>query len=332
MPSASEALLEFEFGQNPSNGVEELTNSGDNQTFFSGTAIGSLQWSNANGRSPAVTIDGVINGATITPSTTPDTVNVSAGLYNLSGTADQSIISAVDLLIDRPITDTHMISSVTITAGGAFSVVQGAESTAFSSDRGDPGGPPYVPVGELEVGQVRYTSKPSAIVGVAEIQQIEGLSRETPLFPFFPPQDIYANGGVVFSQPLNAIHTGDLPKGVYALYFTPIYSEVQLGKDFTPPNESATVNSDERYNATVASISRSLSAGSVNVLLADGHTDPIITADRDTRWGRFYSNRHRTPHIQGQSIIAMTLNYPADDNINADITMAAETVWVQKAS
>ena len=327
MPSASEALVQVEFGQNPSNGVEELTNAGDNINFYSGVAMGANRWSDANGRSPTVVIDGVVNGGYATPSTTVDTVNVSAALYNVGGVAGESIVSSTDLLVARPSGSAFLISAITITAAGAWAVVAGAEGSAFVSVRGDPGGPPLIPVGDIELNHVRYSAQASAVVGASEIQSIDGVNREPAKYPFYEPRDMFKNGGISFSQEVPAIHVGVLPKGVYAQYFTPVFGDIPLAKDFTPPSESATVNSEEWYRATLASISRSLSAGSYTQALEDGITDPIMSADRDKRWMKFFPNINKPPFYAGQGIFAIVVSYPADDNITAEITIAPETIW-----
>lgn len=333
MATASEGLFLMEFGQNPSNGYEELTNSGDNTIFFSGLSFASQKWSNANGSEPDIVIDGVVNGGAVTPdNTTNDSINIAAALYNLGGVADKQIVSSAGVVIDRPATDTHLRSVVTITAAGAFAVIQGAEGTSFSAVRGDAGGPPYVPVGDIQIAQVSYSSQTPAAVGDAEILQIAGSSMEVPTFPSFDKTGIYRSGGIIFNDPLDPIHTGDVVKGVFVQYFTPVMNEVPLGKDLVPPAENVTINSDQRYRATIGTSSKSLTAGTVNVFLDDGHTDPVLGADGDIRWVEFYSNAYKTPHIEGQATIGVGLTYTVESSINADITFGAATKWLQKAS
>ncbi|MBK8184903.1 MAG: hypothetical protein IPK63_19260 [Candidatus Competibacteraceae bacterium] len=83
------------------------------------------------------------------------------------------------LTITRGVTtDTHMINSVTVNSSGAVAIVTGTDNTAFSDTRGAAGGPPSIPLGSVEVAQIRTTSVTAAVVLSTEIYAAPGTHQE----------------------------------------------------------------------------------------------------------------------------------------------------------
>ena len=60
-------------------------------------------------------------------------------------------------------------------SSGAYAVVAGTATTAFSETRGASGGPPFIPVGSVEVAQVRFDLITSAPITADEIFAAPGV-------------------------------------------------------------------------------------------------------------------------------------------------------------
>jgi len=159
MPTAENGKLDFEAGQT-SYAMAALTDSGDNTIFNSAVTI----FSGANGKAPDIRPNGVITGGAIVPavSGTNNLVDV-AGLTCYLAGVNTTVAAGLDTAITRASTNVASISSITITSAGAIAVVKGTDSlsTAFSETRAAAGGPPLIPVGSIEIGQVRTTTNVS---------------------------------------------------------------------------------------------------------------------------------------------------------------------------
>ena len=217
MSTAENAKLQYEAGQN-SVAMVALTDSGDNTTFESAASL----WSGRAGYAPVVRPNGVLTGGAITPHATDDTVTVAALTLNLQGVVTS--VSAGTAVASRgATTDTHRITSITINSSAAITAVPGTDHTAFSDVRGDPGGPPLIPVDSVEIGQVRLTAIAADVVMSSEIFQVVGLHQERADFPLY---DInYGTGSVTFLAALATDeHTRAVPKKVYASYASPIFA------------------------------------------------------------------------------------------------------------
>jgi len=321
MANADNALLRMETGQQ-SYPMGELLDSGDSKTF-EGLAA---PWSGRAGFEPDVKPDGVINGGSITPGAAVDTVAVEAVLCNLGGT-ETTVSGNTAVALTRASTDSHIINSVTISSAGAIVVVAGTEGTSFSETRGAAGGPPYIPVGSIEVGQVRLNAQASALVTAGQIFQVIGLHQErydTPLFEV----DSY-KGTVVFAGALSAIHTGDEPKGVYASYATPILQDIEPVRDNVVPEEAYSVSSEQYYGRAIGSTSRSLSQGSFTYAMKDGITDILAKLEGENLWFEFLPSRYQNKvKFLYQGILGVNRSYPA----SGAMTMACTVSASEKAS
>lgn len=90
MPSAARAKLEYEAART-AYAQEALTDSGDETTFTSNATY----FSRYEGEEPVVRPNGVVSGLVITPSSTADTVNISAGTIYYNG-AEYTIAAGTD--------------------------------------------------------------------------------------------------------------------------------------------------------------------------------------------------------------------------------------------
>jgi hypothetical protein len=315
MATAENAKLQYEAGQN-SVAMTLLTNSGDETTFTSAASL----WSKRAGFAPVVRPNGLLTGGAITPNATNDTVNVAALTLNLNGVVTS--VSAGTATITRGVSsDTHNITSITINSSGAIAAVSGTDGTAFSETRGATGGPPLIAVDSVEIGQVRTTTTSAAAVAAAEIFQVVGTHTERADYPLFNVN--FQSGSVTFIAALPEIHTGPVPKRVYASYAVPLFSDIQLASDFVPPETTHSVTSTQIYGTTLGATSSTLGQGSFTAFLEDGVADALVILKNQDLWFRFYPDRYKSPYILTLGKLGISRTFPAGDNIQAACTISA---------
>jgi hypothetical protein len=318
MPNAANAKIEFE-GAQQSYPMSALTDSGDQTIFTSSASL----FSRVSGFAPAVRPDGVRTGGNVTPDDAEanDTVDVSAGTAYVAGVAVS--FNAASPTITRPATAVSKVNSIVVSSAGVVSAVAGTDGSDanFVETRGAAGGPPYIPTDSIELAQVRVTSDTAAPIAATEMFTAVGTHRERYDYPLWDEVD--QDGEVHFKSALPQIHTGDVTKNVYASYADPIFTELGQGVDFTPPENTWSVNSTPIYGGTLGEASQALSQGSFTAYLTDGVTDPIMKVKDQNAWIRFYPDKYATPHILCQGYLGMSRAYPAGGNINADVTIAA---------
>lgn len=325
MPDASQAKLMMEQGQTFTSMVE-LTDSGDAITFNSAGTL----WSRADGKEPTVAVNGLKSGGVVTATVTNDQVSAAASVVNLNGTADTSVSADAALAVTRGSVNAFIINSITVTSAGIYAVVAGTESTAFTETRGAAGGPPYIPVDSIEVAQVRLTSLSAAPVTAAEIFQVIGVHLEKADYPLYSID--YENGDVIFTDALSAVHTGDVPKKVFAEYYGGTLVELTRASDFSMPETTHSTSSEQVYNETIASSSSSLGQGSFTQRIEDGATDPVVAWKNQFLWFKFFPNRNKTAYVLTQGKLGITRSWPAGDAISADCTISAESAGTEFAS
>lgn len=319
MATAENAKLEYEAGQN-AYAMAALTNSGDATTFTSAATM----WSGKSGYAPVVRPNGLLTGGVVTPAAAAgnNNVDVAALTCNLAGVVT-SVAAAANQAITRPATAVAKVCSITVNSSGAIAVVAGTDgaTTAFSETRGAAGGPPLIPVGSIEIAQVRVTSNTAAVITAAQVFSVVGTHVEMANYPLYNID--YTTGTVEFLAALPAIHTGALPKGVYASYASPIFSEISLASDFKPPETSHSVSSTQIYNTTLGSTSSTLGQGGFTAYLEDGVTDALVAQKNELLWFRFYPDRYKTAGLLTQGKLGITRTFPAGDNIQAACTISA---------
>lgn len=326
MPNAENARLEYEAGQTfyP---MEALTDSGDATVFTSQADL----FSGRSGYTPVIRPDGLETGGAVTASSSNDAVNIAALTCYLAG-VQTSVAASTGEVISRPATDVAKVNSITVTSAGAIAVVEGVDgaSSTFSETRGAAGGPPYIPVGSIEIAQVRVTSASAAPIASTEIFAVVGVHTERYDYPL--PSALNATGSVEFTSALPLIHTGDLPKGVYASYAEPIFADVALASDFKPAETSHSVSSTQVYGTTIGSSSSSLGQGGFKAYLENGVTDALVTLKNETLWFRFSPDRYESAHLLTQGKLGVKRTYPTDKSLMADCTISAATETVERAS
>lgn len=328
MPNAKKAKIMVEQGRSLVD-FAALIDSGDHQHFTAADDV----FSGKDGFEPDVIPDGVKTGLNlITPEgATVNKVSVAACTAYRAGA--EVAVPAADVTIVRPAALTHIINSVVID-DGAFAVVTGTEGNALSTVRGAAGGPPFIPVGNIEVGQVQTAVLADALVTADEIKQVQGQHHERFDYPNFKVDpiglginaDIAAreNAHVKMSSALPLIHTGSLPKEVYLKYYTPEYAELELTSDFAPAEMSHSISTEQVYNDSETNESESLGQAGFKVLLKDGVTDALVRDANEVLTVKFFPNRNKAPFKLTQGRIAMKTGYPVSSGINAAVTISAK--------
>lgn len=327
MANAENAKVQYEGGQTATP-MTALTDSGDRTIFNTGATL----LSKRSGFAPDVRPDGLATGGAVTvaASGSNNVVDVAALTAYVGGVL-QTVGAQTDVTITRGLSsDTHNITSITVTDAGAVVAVSGTDSTAFSETRGAAGGPPFIPTTSIEIAQIRTSSVAAAAVASSEIFQTVGVHQERTDFPIYEID--YLNGNIEFAAAIAAIHTGNLPKKVFASYAEPIFTDISKAVDFTPSENSHSVNSTQIYGTTLGSVSSSLSQASFSAYLEDGITDPLISLKNESLWFRFYPDRYKTAHILEQGKLGISRTFPAGDEIQASCTISTSEAGTEKAS
>ena len=325
MATAENAKLEYEGGQTAVP-ISLLTDSGDRTTFESSDML----WSQRSGFAPEITPNGLLTGGAISTATSgsDDVIDVAALTCNLNG-VDTSVTSTADVSVTRGATNVARITSITISSGGSIAAIAGTSSTdtTFSETRGAAGGPPFIPVDAIEIGQVRTTTSAAAAVTDDEIFQTVGLHRERADFPQYNID--YSNGNITFLTALTQDHTGGLPKRVYAHYHTPIFAEVSLASDFVPPENTHAINSTQIYRTTIGSSTSTLNQGSFTAYLQNGVSDTLVTLKDESLWFRFYPDQYAARYLLTHGKLGIARTFPADNEIQAACTVSATEAAIE---
>jgi hypothetical protein len=325
MPSAENAKLQYEAGQN-AYAMSVLTTDAGAKIYESAATL----FSKKSGYAPDVRPNGLITGGAVIPSVTVanNTIDVAALSCYLAG-VKTTVNAAVDQTCTRAATNVSKISSITVTSAGAIAIVAGTDGTtsAFSETRAAAGGPPLIPVGSIEIAQVRYAGNSAAAVAAAEIYQVVGLHQERYDYPIFEIN--YADANVEFASALPAIHTGAVPKKVYASFADPIFADIQLASDFAPAETSNSVSSKQVYGSTLGSSSSSLGQGKFTAFLNDGIGDALVGLKNQILWFKFFPDRYKTPYMLTQGKLGIARTFPAGDSIQAACTISADSESIE---
>jgi len=328
--TAENARLEYEV-EGDFFDFQALTNDGDNKVFTSGSDL----WSGRSGYEPEVRPNGVITGGDATPGESDDTVAIAALTAYLAGVKES--VSSQELTVTRPTSDVAKIDSVTLDPSASLVVVEGSEGSdqTFSEERGAGGGPPWIPTDSIEIAQVRMTSSAAAPLTKDQIKQKPGTHIE---YYDVPTWEEYMYGGEVeFNSALPTIHSDDdgstkKTKAIHASWWEPSFKVQPYSSDFTAPENSHSVNSEQVYGGTLASISTSLNQGSFTTRLNNGVTDDLVKRKNQFIWFRFYPDRNKLPHILCQGKLGIARTWPAGNNNNAEITISAMEPAQEEAS
>jgi hypothetical protein len=326
MPTCENGLLQYEAGQSLVSMVA-LTDSGDHTIFNSAATL----WSNKSGKTPNVKPDGLATGGTVivAASGSNNVIDTTALTCYLAGVLT-SVNASTDNAIVRGVTNEYTKHSIQVTSGGAIAIVDGTEHTSFSDVRDAAGGPPYIVVGSIEIGQIHCSTKAAAAVTADEIKMVPGTHTEWYNYPAYlidrsrVSNSILGYAGVDFYSVLPLSHTAAVPKKVYAEYYTPAFAAIPDSYNFVRPANSYSVNSSQVYGGTKGSSSTTLGQGSFSAHLGDGVSDNILGQEGANLWFKFQPDRLLTPYVLCQGILGVVESYPADNSIEAAFTISAE--------
>ena len=341
MPTAKWSKVQIEGGRTLKASAA-MTDSGDHKVL---NISGGLVFSGKSGFTPEVRPNGIVSGRNLlSPHGDSDKVTVAGLTCYLAG--ELKTVSAGSGTITRPATDVAKINSITIDDAGAIAVVAGTDGTgsAFSEERGAAGGPPYIPPGSIEIGQVRVAESTPAVIDSSEIYQNDGDHVERYDYPMFSVKNLgdglkassaaKKNAYVEFAFALPEIHSEDSPvtpvvKGVYIKYYAPVFQDIPRASDFVPVETSHGVSSKEYYRGSVASVTESVGQGSFTALLNDAIQDFIVSEKNEILTVKFYPDENKSPYVLTQGKIGIKRSFPVNDQIQAAVTISAEEASVE---
>lgn len=290
------------------------------------------------GYEPVVAVYGLATGGAITPSASNNQVDVAAmTLYMPAATGASAstglltVNAAAGVAITRGATNGYRINSITVNSSGVVVAVAGTESTAFSETRGAAGGPPLIPVGSVEVGQVRTTGTAAALVLTSEIYQVPGVHQEIYSQPSINKID-YLRGQVIFTDAQPLIHTGGVPRKVFIRGYTPQFAELGGCRDWVPADPSNSTSSEQYYDGPRGGFSSSLGAASFVQAGDDGHTEALLARVGDLVTIRFKADKNRTPLQYTQGILGVTRSYAYGKDPQYTWTITPQQASVDLAS
>jgi len=306
--------LRYESGQT-AYPFQDMTDSGDRTTFSASFS----PISQAAGAEAVIAPYGLLTGGAVIPAVSGnddevDSAALTASMAGATGAGTDGVLSvAADtaIAISRGVTtDTHRINSITVTAAGVIAAVAGVDNTEFSENRGADGGPPFIPVGSIEIAQVRTTSVTAAPITAGEIFSVPGLHRELSGSPTFKID--YVAGTVTFADALPAIHTGSVPKKVSIKGGEPSYATLDRVSDWSPAASTYSITSKDTYDGPIGSSSASLNQASFSAILDDGMSDPILSLEGQTVLFEFRQDRDKLlPKQITQGILGVQVSFPA---------------------
>jgi len=322
-----ERKLEIEVGQSLVE-FEAFSDEGDHQVFTPSAALMSAVVA------PVIRADGIVTGINlITVDSSDDTVAVAAFSANSQGTLHA--VPAGTLGATRPSTDVAKVISITMSSAGALAAIVGIDGTDanFNEVRGEAGAPPYIPVGSIELGQVRLTASAAGVVTASEIKQ-NGQYTERADYPVYTINPMgkgmaatdagTASAFVEFSEVLDTRHTADLAKGVYGQYYTPGFAPLSRVENFNPASNSHSLSSTETFDGPVGEKSTSLGQASFSLLFGDGVNDLVLAQEDKNVLFKFYPNKNATAHWLTQGSLGISSNFEASGKGKASCTITPE--------
>lgn len=309
--------------------LDDLLTTEDGQLFSSVNA----PWSDAEGSEAVIKVSGVLTGAAVSVSATANQVSVSAGTARLPWVAgadeygDIAVEANAALVITRGSgDDTHIVNAVVINASGDYAIVAGSPHTAHVTDRGEPGGPPYVPVDEILVAELYLTTIASAVVLPAEIRQAPGINRELSYLPVY--QTHLATGEINFAAQLQMIHAGDTPRYVHVSGAVPLFAAIPWITDWQPAESTYSVDSTMTFDGPLGSSTQSMGEASFNALFrnaTDRLTAPLNALVGQNLWFRYKPSKNKTyPYQLTQGRLSLSGAIPAEGEITVACTIAPQ--------
>jgi len=322
MTNPANAAIQYESAQTLV-AFKAMTDSGDHTVF---TTDSDKIWSGRSGYTVQVRPDGIVSGANIlSAGSNANEVDSIAFTAWLSSVLKE--VTATSTTITRATTQTHVINSIILT-GTTVSAVKGTEGTAFSTTRAAAGGPPYIPVGSIEIGQVKTSAQASAVLTSSEIFQTPGTHQERADYPLYhrpnniglgilAPVTAKANAHIQFKTALQACHTGATIRPVYIQYYNPTFTTLE-GDGFTPADEATSQSSAQQFGQIVGYGGTRINQSTFRSELQNGVTDALIALDGQDLVFKFFPNVSAAPFMLTYGTLRFAVSFPR----MAPLTMA----------
>ena len=205
--------------------AEQAVDSGDGKKFSSTGSRFSLLEKDENNidRRPVVNPDGLQSGCMAVPAVSgaDNALDVYGGTV-LIANSQLTVSPQTGITVSRPAASMKKISSVIINASAVASVIDGTDGSAYSDTRGAAGGPPYVPVGQVELATVRLDSEAAAPLTTDEIFFAPEYTH-TPAYKLLP-----YSASLEFASPIPLIHTGGVAKAVWVTWYEPSLTQLDV--------------------------------------------------------------------------------------------------------
>ena len=327
MGTAGNAKIQYESAQSLVEYVA-MTDSGDHIVFTSAANV----WSDRVGYAPSIRPDGIITGIDIlSAGTAADTIDNIAFTAWLAGVLKE--VTATTITITRASSLTHIINSIILT-GTTLSVIQGTEGSAFSASRAAAGGPAYIPVGSVEIGQVKTTVQASAVITSAEIFQTPGTHQERADHPLYRRPDNTGRGVIAsstsrkyahieFYNALSLCHTAGVAKAVYIQYYTPTFTTLE-SDGFSPADKTSSQASAQRYDKILGYKTDDLKSTSFKAELSDGITDDLCALDGETLLFKFFPDQDAAPFMLTLGVLRFAAAFPQVGPISTSCAVVAK--------
>lgn len=336
MPTVANAQIQYESSQSLVT-FSAMTDSGDHMVFTAAETV----WSGREGCAPEVRPDGIVTGVDILSAGSGndevDSISFTAWLAAVLKT-----ISATTATITRAFVSTHVINSIILT-DTTISALKGAEGTAFSTTRGAAGGPPYIPVGSIEIGQVKTGSQVSAALVSSEIFQIVGTHQERADWPLYRRPRNYGYGintsttakkaaHVEFYTAHPLIHEGGLCKGIYIKYYTPVFTAISTFNGFVPAEITSSSVMVSRFESVSGYKQNDIQASRFKAEVSDGITDAIVALDGEILIIKFIPDAAKTPFMLTLGTLRFLSSLPQAGDISVQCTIATRLPTARFAS
>jgi len=297
---------------------------------------------------PQVRLDGVITGFVITPGSSNNQVQVSAGELYLAGVSISVTAVDVDDIIRPLVSGQVRVTALTVDSSGNINKTRGTEGST-SATRGAAGGPPFLPINEILIGYITASYYQGSASGATTITTAE-INSESKERSFIPSAKIiyhdgdsnnYAgeNVGVVeLGTVLPLIHAavvagpGTNRRRVYAQYHDAEFEEIPDSKDYSFNDDIGTVKSKAYQDlAEETSLTTPMWSGAGSNYWED--IDDLLELIKNTkRWVKFYPDKDETAHKSGRAVIKVSKTMPLEDTMSASITLEGSGQLYKKAS
>jgi len=319
MTIAANASIKYESGRSLV-AFKAMTDSGDHTVF----SVSDRIWSGRAGYEPDIRPDGIASGITIlSADTLADKIAVTDLTAYLAGVLRN--VTNTTVTITRATVSDYVINSIVLTpvapSSATLSAIKGVEGSSFITTRGATGGPPYIPVGSIEIGQIKTTSQSSAVILSSEIFQTPGSHQERSDYPIYHRPRNYGYGvntsvtakkyaHIEFCDALDLCHTGGTCKYVYIKYYTPVFTTIDSHNGFSPSETTTTPIMAQKYATILGHGTSKINSSGFNAEVENGITDALVALDGEMLIFQFYPDTSAAPFMLTMGILRFISSLP----------------------